>query len=358
MSHSAIRLVPASEAVIPGIVDLMIAQQGRQFARDPQLAPGTYAALNAKWLREHPQQDALVALNAEGRVRGYAQPAVWTLKTTSILLAFLTARNGIVQKLTLPDPAAEDAQVVTSALLTALDHFWQLADTAGDVIRWPGNDSWCQPAFMRQGFELDSVCALRSLRPFFVPRPEPGPSLHVRYARPEDEERLVTLFQEELLFHERYTPFVRSSPQVLAAFRSKLGQIWHAGGVEEGTPLVLVAERKGAVVAMAENTLMTVASADEPGFTPAGRYWCIDNVSVHKELQGQGVGRLLVQAIEDTVASLHLDLHGYALWFNPSNTRAARFWSSLGFQPLWTTYQRLHTGVIGARRMSYAPSNP
>jgi GNAT superfamily N-acetyltransferase len=70
-------------------------------------------------------------------------------------------------------------------------------------------------------------------------------------------------------------------------------------------------------------------------------------VSVHEGLQGQGIGRLLVQSIEDAVLDMGLDLNGYALWFNPSNKRAARFWSRLHFQPLWTTYQRLHTATHG-----------
>ncbi len=350
MSHLAITVVPASAAVVPEIIDLMLAQQARQFARDPHLARGGSRSDIESWLMDgHVQKGALVALDEQGRVRGYAQPAVWTLKPTSILLSFLTARNGIVQRLTLPDPGAEDAEAVTSALLTALNHFWEKADTSGDLIRWPSNDVWFDTAFVGQGFELDSVCALRSLRPFFVSRLGPDPSLHIRNARPDDEESLVELFRSELLIHERYTPFVRSSPQVLDAFRGKLGSVWKGEGLEEGAPLVLVAEREGRVVAMAENVLITAVPGDEPGFTPQGRYWCIDNVSVREEMQGKGIGRLLVQAIEDVVLDMGLDLNGYALWFNPINAPAARFWSHLDFQPLWTTYQRLHTAIVESR---------
>ncbi len=130
MSGSAMTIVPASEASIPEILELIMAQQARQLVCDPHLAPGGSRALVERSLREHIHSDALVALNDEGRVRGYAQPAVWTLKTTSILLSFLTARNGIIQKLTLPDTADEDAVVVTSSLLTALDQFW----TSGWVV--------------------------------------------------------------------------------------------------------------------------------------------------------------------------------------------------------------------------------
>jgi GNAT superfamily N-acetyltransferase len=64
---------------------------------------------------------------------------------------------------------------------------------------------------------------------------------------------------------------------------------------------------------------------------------------VREDLQGQGIGRLLVQGIEDILALLQLDLNGYILWFNPDNPKAASFWPRLGFQPLWTTYQRFHS---------------
>ncbi len=341
MVNGSISIVPATEAALPDIVALLLAQHARQRARDPSLRHvGSPREVEA--VLRHTHNDALVALTAEGRVRGYAQPAVWDLKETSILLAFLTARNGIVQNLVLPDPTDEDAEEVVAALLRALDSFWQKADTSGDLIRWPSNDSWLAGALAHQHFQLDSVCALRSREPFFVSRLTSLPHRHIRAAKSEDEDALVGLFEEELRFHERSIPFVRSSAQVVDAFRRKLGRIWKGESLEEGAPLVLVAEQAGAVVAMAENTLLTVTPGDEPGFTPPGRYWCLDNVSVHAGLQGQGIGRVLLQAIEDVIVVLDLDVAGYMLWFNPGNPSAARFWPRIGFQPLWTTYQRLH----------------
>ncbi len=107
-----------------------------------------------------------------------------------------------------------------------------------------------------------------------------------------------------------------------------------------GAPLVLVAEQQGQVVGMAENTLLDVSADEEPGFTPPGRYACIDNVCVREQVRGQGIGRLLVQAVFEAFAPLQLA--GYVLWYNPGNPLAAFFWPHLGFVPLWTTYQRLH----------------
>lgn len=118
------------------------------------------------------------------------------------------------------------------------------------------------------------------------------------------------MLEEELRYHERYTPFVRSSSIVLEAFRRKLARLWAGGSLQEGAPLMLVVEQGGEIVAMAENTILDVSLDDEPGFTPPGRYGCIDNVCVREELRGQGIGRLLVQAIFDAFAATDLHLMG------------------------------------------------
>jgi len=344
LSHSRIIVRSATEADIPALVDLIMAQQTRQRARDPRLPHVQMRAQRTATLREGSQQEALVALDEEGHVRGYGQPGVWEIKPTSILRAFLTARNGIVSALTLPDPADADAGAVATALLSALATFWQQAGTSGDLVRWPSTDGWLEAALTAQGLQLDSICALRPLEPLFPVRPTPGSEQRVRMARPDDEDALVELFHEELRFHERSTPFVRSSPEVLETFRHKLRRMWEGDAfdvLEAGAPVVLVVEHDKAVVAMAENTLLAVSPHDEPGYTPAGCYWCLDNVSVREALHGQGIGRLLAQGVEDLREELGLLLDGYVLWFNPDNLKAARFWTQLGFQPLWTTYQRL-----------------
>jgi GNAT superfamily N-acetyltransferase len=340
LSHHRITVRSALEADLSEIVDLIIAQQTRQRTLDPRLP---HVQMRAH-LHEGSHQEALVALDEEGHVRGYGQPAVWEIKPTSILRAFLTARNGIVRTLTLPHPADEDAGAVATALLSAFSTFWQHARTSGDLVRWPSTDGWVEAALTAQGLRLDSICALRSLEPLLAVRPTPGSQQRVRMARPDDEDSLVELFHEELQFHERSLPFVRSSPEVLATFRHKLRRMWEGDALdvlEAGAPVVLVVEYNKAVVAMAENTLLIVAPGDEPGYTSAGCYWCLDNVSVREALHGQGIGRLLMQGVEDVREELGLLLDGSILWYNPDNPKAARFWTGLGFQPLWTTYQRL-----------------
>jgi GNAT superfamily N-acetyltransferase len=343
MTDYAIRTATATD--IPALIDLMIAQEARQFIQSASLlAVHSRQQIEAALVSQcNNDIRPCVVLNQYGKVCGYAHPSVWMLKKSSSLLSFLTARNGVVQRLTLPDPTDEYAGTIVNMLLDFLDVFWQKAGTSGDLIRWPGSDSWVEPFFSKHGFQLDSICAFHPLQPFFSTRPISSPRLCIRLARSEDEEALIQLFEQELRFHERYTPFVRSSPQVLEAFRGKLRRLWQGKSLEDDAPLVLVVELDHEIVAMAENTLLEVGPFDEPGFTPPGRYWCIDNVSVREEFQGQGIGSRLVQSIEDNLAALRIDLDGYILWFNPDNLKAASFWSHLGFRVLWTTYQRLRS---------------
>lgn len=260
-----------------------------------------------------------------------------------MLRAFLSARNGVALNLTLPHPVEEDARSVTFALLDGLNKFWVQHNTTGDLIRWPSRDAWIEPFLAERAFQLDSVCASYPRQPLSPPTQSvvKSPSILTRHARQEDEETLVRLLHEELRFHELYTPFVRSSSEVLDAFRKKLARLWRGESLEEGAPLIIVAEQAGEVVAMGENTLLVLGSEEEPGFTPSGRYACIENVSVQEEARGQGIGRMLLEAAFAAFAATQFEQ--YLLWYNPANVLAGRVWPHLGFQPLWTTYQRMHT---------------
>lgn len=320
------------------LLALALAQEERLQARMPGLLlPQTPEAIATR-LRK--AAHLLIVENASGQVRGAVQPAIWNVKRGSILRAFVAGCNGVAQQLILPDPQAADASAVMHTLLTALEDFWTHHDTDADLIRWPANDAWFVPKLTTHGFQLDSICATRSLDPFFAVPPVAPAELHFRTVQPSDEEALLHLFHEELLFHERSTPFVRSNPAVLEAFRRKLERIWKGENIEDGAPLIVVAEKGNELVAMAENTLVTFAAEAEPGFVPPGTYWCVDNVSVLEPFHGQGIGSVLLQTIEHLRLTLALNPVGFVLWYNPDNTTAARFWSKRGFLPVWATYQR------------------
>jgi GNAT superfamily N-acetyltransferase len=341
----SITITHLREEDLTEVVALFLAQQARQHLLDPRLEQARTRQHLTTALARQPgySEPALVALDAQGRVRGCAIPDVWELSESSILRAFLSARNGVAPLLMLPEPAEQEAAAVAAALFTALSEAWRRLGTTGDLVRWPSADcAWLEPTLAAHSFRLDSVCALRSLAPLPEAASRPASGFSIRTARPADEAALVSLFEEELRYHERHTPFVRSSSQVLTAFRRKLTRLWNGSSLHEGAPLIPVVEQAGEVVAMAENTLLVVRPDDEPGFTPPGSYGCIDNVSVREHLRGQGIGHLLVQAVFTAFAASGLPLDGSILWYNPDNPQAGRFWSRMGFVPLWTTYQRLH----------------
>jgi GNAT superfamily N-acetyltransferase len=288
-------------------------------------------------------EGAFVAHDHSGRLRGAVVPALWELSAQSPLQAFLTRRNGIARHLTLPNPQEQDAEAVAAALLGALSQCWRERRTTGDLIRWPSHDPWIARILLAHGFLLDSVCALHPTGPPGFPVSPIPSAIQIRFARPTDEAVLLSLFEEELCFHEACVPFARNSPGARRGFQGKLAQLWRGETLEQGAPLVLVVEQQSRVVAMAECTLLNVTADDEPGFTPAGRYGCIDHVCVREQVRGQGIGRVLVQAIFDAFASHPPD--GYVLWYNPDNPLAEAFWPRLGFVPLWATYQRIQTIV-------------
>lgn len=342
-------VVPMSEEQIPAVVDLLLAQEVRRHDHDPRLR-GAYsreqitARLSDQLARGEP---VLVALDASGRVRGITSPGVWELAEASLLRAFLPERAGITRELTLSDPQEGDASRALGALLVALSAWWKERATTGDLIRWPAAEQWVVARLAKHGFLLDSVCAMRGPEQPIEPPRLSSALCTIRPARSSDEAALVNLFAEELLYHERCTPFVRCNSEVLEAFRRKLARLWAGAGLEAGAPLVLVAERAGEIVGMAETTLQDIGPDDEPRFTPPGRYGCIDNVSVSEPWRGQGIGKLLVQAVYDAFATLALHLDGWLLWYNPDNSLASRFWPRQGFVPLWLTYQRLQPSVEG-----------
>ena len=355
-THHALSVLPATDEDIPGIIDLMLKQDQWHQTLDKRLHKRLRNHLEATVVQAmRADERPLVAHDGQGRVRGYIEPDVWELSHHSTLLAFLTRRNGIAKRLTLPSPQEDDAHAVATALLTALSRYWHKQGTTGDLVRWPSCDGWLTSLLFAQGFVLDSVCALRPSLESLPSEFDRPPSFAIRQARPQDEETLVDLFREELLAHERCVPCARVSPAALRGFRAKLHHLWQGEPVEEGAPLVLVAEQERGVVAMAETTLLMLTPNDDPGFTPPGRYGCIDNVCVREHVRGQGIGQGLVQTIATAFAELPLDLEGWLLWYNPDNVQAARFWNLMGFQPLWTTYQRLHQTNTIVKAVTHHP---
>lgn len=85
---------------------------------------------------------------------------------------------------------------------------------------------------------------------------------------------MVTLHLEEIRFHEAHTPHSRVVPAIEPAFRQRLARVWRGERVEEGAPLLLVAEQAGQVIGFTENWLSETRVLGLPtAVTPTSTAW-------------------------------------------------------------------------------------
>ncbi len=336
------RLGALVENDVAGVVELIATQESRHVALDGRLCPPhqreqleILVHLEELLESEHrPSMEPLVVRDAE-RVRGYVQPGLWEVLDGSTAACFFPPLTGLASHLTLPPPDAPDCRAVAETVLEALDERWAAMGTLGEVISWPSRDGWLAPILAARGFVADSALAVRPLTPLPQQTRAAG-ELRARRAEPADEDALVALYLEEIECHVRLAPYAWRIEGLEAGFRVGLAQAWARVSVEDHAPLLVVVERGGEVVAMAETTIEHVKRGRS--YLPPGRYGYLNNVSVREDCRGQGVGRVLVEAALTELAALDVD--GFYLYFLDANPLASRFWPRVGFEPLVTRYQR------------------
>lgn len=331
----------AVEQDMPALVALIGAQEARWRQLDARLRPAraadeVEAMLAEQWARF--DATPLVARTAGGQVRGYALPVLREFSYESVAdaqaLEVFEPRTGFVESLTFPSPDEADAFPVVSALLKALQRWWQEQGAQAEMCSWPTRDSWPIERLRAVGLEPALHRSVRAVAPLPPSgRPAPG-GARVRLAVPADEETLVALYLEESIYHHEHSPFFRMSPLQEAAFRAWMAPAWAGRPIEEGGPLIMVVERAGEVVALAMNELFEVGDGSHRDYLPPGRYLDIAEVGVRADQRGQGIGRVLVQGVFDACARWQLD--GYTVGFSPHNPLSSQFWPHLGFQPSLT----------------------
>jgi GNAT superfamily N-acetyltransferase len=342
MSASQVTVGPLTDADVPAVIDLTIAQETRWHSSDPRLERPherpEIASRLAALRQEKPQTEFLVAWDGSGRACGYAQPALFELPPDSDLLAYFRSSNGTCERLVLPAPDEDDASAVLAALIAALTARWQQQHTLADMITWPSTDAWVAPLLKAHGFEAAHVLNHRPVGPLATSTQLAATDLKVRQAQPSDEDDLVALNRANVAHDASYSPFITVVPTLEPALRAQLGRLWAGGSVEDGVPLVLVVEHEGTLVGMAQTYLEMEPGFGGSGSLPRGRYTYLHEVIVYPEWRGKGVGRLLVQGVMGAYAAL--DVTGYTLYFSPFNPLSSTFWPHLGFSPVLTTYMR------------------
>jgi GNAT superfamily N-acetyltransferase len=331
MSVPPLTVGPLTDADLAAVIGLTAAQEARWHEGDRRLEqPRDRQELAAQLaaLRRDAQAEFLLARDATGRARGYAQPSLFELESDSDLLAYFTARNGRCERLVLPAPDEDDASAVLSALLAALTVHWQQRHSLADMVTWPSADSWVESLLDAAGFKAAHVLNHRAAEPIAASTHAAAVGLQVRQARPTDEDDLVALNRDNVAHDASYSPFIKVVPTLEPALRAQLGRLWAGGSVEDGVPLV----------GMAQTYLEMAPGLGVPFSLPRGRYVYLHEVIVRPEWRGKGVGRLLVEGVEDAYAALRVI--GYTLYFSPFNPLSSTFWPHLGFRPVLTTYMR------------------
>jgi GNAT superfamily N-acetyltransferase len=195
-----------------------------------------------------------------------------------------------------------------------------------------------EPLLDAAGFKAAHVLNHRPAEPFAASTHPAAVGLQVRQARPTDEDALVALNGDNVAHDASYSPFIKVVPTLEPALRAQLGRRWAGGSIEDGVPLVLVVEHEGMLVGMAQTYLEMAPGFGVPFSLPRGRYVYLHEVIARPEWRGKGVGRLLVEGVEDAYAAL--GVIGYTLYFSPFNPLSSTFWPHLGFRPVLTTYMR------------------
>ena len=328
------------EEDVAGVVGLIAAQEARLVALDDRLCPphGREQLNILVHLEEmlesdrRPEMEPVVVRDGD-RVRGYVQPGLWEVAAGSTAACFFPPCTGLAYHMTLPPPDAPDYAVVAEALLDALDERWAVMGTEGEVVGWPSRDGRLAPLLTARGFVPDSVLAVRANTPSLSLC---ASELRTRRAHRADEDTLVALYLEEIEFHAERAPFTWRVEDLAVGFRVALAQAWACASVEDHAPLLVVVERGGEIVGMAETYIEYVKRGRS--YLPPGRYGYLNNVAVREDCRGQGVGRVLVAGALTELAALGVD--GFYLYYLAANGLAAGFWPRVGFEPLVTRYQR------------------
>lgn len=220
----------------------------------------------------------------------------------------------------LPAAGTTDMHALLSAWRERMAAETPGADSAC-MVNWPSHDATAIRAFLDHGFAPISILTTRT-----APPPAPADGVLVRRARPEDFDAVLAL----ALAAFDYTALVRPETEELVT--PQLRRQF------DGDGLIWVAERDGAVAAVAECAWVDA----EPGtpaaeLLPPGRWGYVNNVVTAPGARGEGLGQALMSFV-------HNEFHregatGTYLYYNPPNPFASVFWPRQGYRPLWTIWE-------------------
>jgi GNAT superfamily N-acetyltransferase len=305
--------LPADE---PAVARLLAATADRVEEHDPRVRLAR---------RPVPGAGALVAVDRDGLPRGHVRPVIEELAPDDEARQYAADRSASWTEV------AADSRGAIDALAAALRR--EAAGAEADSVLWPAADPVAADWWTGVGLERNAHYCLRPLDPLPADPPE---GVTLRTATPDDVDAVVALQLDGVTFQAAVSPYVRVVGGTAAGFTRRL---------LEGRSTTVLAEQDGEPVGVAEWWTSTVEPGGGAALLPPGRYAYLNSVGVRFESRGDGIGRALVSAALAAAAAQAREegsgvLAGTTLWFSVHNPIASRVWPRLGWQPLWTLWER------------------
>ena len=305
-----IRVRPRTAADERAVGALLAATADRVEALDPRVRLAR---------RPLPGDGALVAVDDAGAVRGHVRGVPEELAADDESRLYAADRSVTWTE------AAVDGPAAVEALAGALRRPGGPGAEA-DAVLWPAADGQGAGWWAVAGLEPAGKYALRPPEPLPA---EPPPGVTIRAATPDDVDAVAALHRDAVAFQAAVSPYVREVPAAEAGFRRRL---------LDGRSSTQVADRDGELLGMAEWWVTTAeAEHGRAAVLPPGRYAYLNSVGVRFDARGDGLGRALAGAV---LAAAGPGLAGSTLWFSVHNPVAGGVWPHLGWQPLWTMWER------------------
>jgi GNAT superfamily N-acetyltransferase len=320
------------------IVDLIVSQQ-RRWSRIDSRLPQIPTSELPSFLKQgyesckHPP----VVVGPAASPDCMAFPGFRSLDPESDELVYFQRLTGTAIQASFRSTSPRVLDRVIGTLLARLEETWKAGGATAAIFNWPSRDGDVHDLFHREGYTLDSHIAVRSGVSHREPSCGSDGTVTTRRAISSDEAAILDLHRQVIQAHIPNAPFARLHPAAIPAMRDRLRRMWAGETVEEGASLVIVAELDDRVVAMAECQIRSISA--EPGaLLQPGRYLLINSFGVSQAVRRRGIGNILERAVTETCANLSVD--GSYLIFSPYNPSANSFWPSVGYEPIWTLYQK------------------
>lgn len=339
---------PASSTPDEAQLTDVIAQQQQRWqridARLPQIPTSCLPSL-VKKARESSHLDPII-VGPSSRPDCIAFPVLLRLSPDSDDLVYFDILSGTAIQIAFRDDLQSTLSGSFANLISRLEDVWNTNGATAGLINWPTRDREVADYVMTAGYTLDSHLAVRRGVPALPLVHRSLPAVNTRLAVPDDEPAILELHSQVVQAHIPNAPFARNAPTAKSGMQTRLSRVWAGETTDEGASLVIVADIADRVVAMAECQIGFI-SAQPDALLPPGKYALIKTFGVAQGLRRRGIGHILEQAVSAACTELSAD--GFYLIFSPYNPSATAFWSSVGYEPIWTLYQKrgLNSAVSG-----------